>query len=317
MSTAAEQLQRLLALVPYLVAHPGSRVTEVARQFAVTERQLRDDLMLAFVCGLPGHTPGDLIEVWFDTDGTVSISNADTIRRPLRLTTDEALALVVALRTLADMPGGDGDDAVRRALGKIEAAAGDAAEATGRVAVAVEAEPAIVATLREALAGGRRVRLSYWTPSRDETTERDVDPLQLLVAAGRTYLWGWCRRVEDLRTFRTDRIVAVRILDSPADPPAEARAGPRPDALFNPAPEDRLVTLRLAPAARWVAEYYPTESVAEERDGRLVVSLRSRESGWLVRLVMRLGLTAEVLDPPELAAEVRAAAAAALTAYER
>lgn len=315
MSTSAARLERLLALVPYLVAHPGSPVSEVAREFGVTERQLRDDLMLVFVCGLPGHTPADLIEVWFDTDGTVSVTNADAIRRPLRLTTDEALALVVALRTLADLPGGPGDDAVRRALIKIEDAAGAAAEPSGRVAVAVEAEPEVVATLRSALAAGRRVRLRYWTPSRDETTERDVDPLQLLVAEGRTYLRGWCRQVNDLRTFRTDRVVEARQLAEPADPPAEARAQPLPDRMFTPSPNDRLVTLRLAPAARWVSDYYPVESVTDEPDGRRRVTLRSRDSGWLVRLVMRLGPAAEVVEPAELAAQVRSEAAAALAAY--
>ena len=81
---------------------------QLARTFGVPVRQLRQDLNLIFVCGLPGHTPGDLIEVWFGPDDTVSVTNADTISRPLRLTTDEALALLVALRTLADVPAAEG-----------------------------------------------------------------------------------------------------------------------------------------------------------------------------------------------------------------
>ncbi len=317
MSTSSARLERLLALVPYLLAHPASPLDDLARTFGVTLRQLRQDLDLIFMCGLPGHSPADLIEVWYDQDGCVSVTNADTIRRPLRLTTDEALALVVALRTLADVPGPQGDDAVRRALAKIETAAGEAAEQAGRVAVAVEAEPEVVATLRGALAAGRRVHLAYYVPGRDETTERDVDPMRLLVAEGRTYLQGWCRRVEDVRTFRTDRIVSVVQLDAPADLPPDA--GPPPDALFTPSPDDRLVTLRLEPTARWVADYYPCEPMPEpgraSGDDRLVVRLRSRETSWLVRLVMRLGTAAVVLEPAELAAEVRAEAAAALSAY--
>jgi proteasome accessory factor C len=313
MTTSSARLQRLLALVPYLLAHPATPLPVLARTFGVSVGQLRQDLNLIFLCGLPGHTPGDLIEVWFGPDDAVTVTNADTIRRPLRLTTDEALALVVALRTLADVPGANGDDAVRRALAKIETAAGEAAEQATRVAVAVEAEPAVVAAAREALRRAHRVRLSYYVPGRDETTERDVDPMRLLVTVGRTYLQGWCHRASDIRTFRTDRIVAITELDVPADPPPDA--GPLPTTLFTPSETDRLVSLRLEPSARWLADYYPCESVTEAGGGRLSVTLRSRESRWLVRLVMRLGSQATVLGPDDLIEDVRREAAAALAGY--
>lgn len=313
MSTSSARLERLLALVPYLLAHPGTPLPDLAATFGVTVRQLRHDLNLIFVCGLPGYSPGDLIEVWFGPEDTVSVTNADTIARPLRLTTDEALALVVALRTLADVPAAEGDDAVLRALAKIETAAGEAAEQAGRVAVAVEAEP-VVAAASGALRRGRRVRLSYYVPGRDETTERDVDPMRLLVTAGRTYLQGWCHRATDIRTFRTDRILALTELDEPAAPPPSA--GPLPDALFSAADTDPLVSLLLEPRARWVADYYPCESITEAGDGRLSITMRSRESSWLVRLVLRLGAQATLLGPEHLLREVRAEAAAALRAYQ-
>jgi proteasome accessory factor C len=312
-STSASRLERLLALVPYLLAHPGTPLPDLARTFGVPVRQLRQDLNLIFLCGLPGHTPGDLIEVWFGPEDTVSVTNADTIARPLRLTTDEALALVVALRTLADVPAADGDDAVQRALAKIETAAGEAAEQASRIAVTVEAEPEMVAAARGALSRSHRVRLSYYVPGRDEITERDVDPMRLLVTSGRTYLQGWCHRAIGMRTFRTDRIVALTELDTPAAPPPDA--GPPSDTLFAPSDQDRLVTLRLEPRARWVSDYYPCESVTEAGDGRLLVTLRSRESRWLVRLALRLGSQATVVGPDALAAEVRGEAAAALAAY--
>ncbi|MGE5763764.1 MAG: protein pafC, partial [Mycobacterium leprae] len=63
MSGATARLPRLLALVPYLLHHPGAEVGHVARLFGVSERQLLADLTLVWMCGLPGHTPGDLIEV--------------------------------------------------------------------------------------------------------------------------------------------------------------------------------------------------------------------------------------------------------------
>lgn len=314
MTRATTQLPRLLALVPYLLAHPDARVADVADVFGVSESQLRADLKLVWMCGLPGYTPGDLIDVEFHGD-RVSVGNADTISRPLRLSTDEVLALVVALRALADVPGLDPGDASRRALAKLEAAAGEAAEAAARVYVAVEAEPDVVPILRGALAEGRRVHLVYYVPGRDERTERDVDPMRLLLVEGRTYLEGYCRRAEGVRLFRTDRMLAVSPLDQPAAPPPHVRNRDLSGGLFNPAPDDTLITLRLEPSARWVAEYYPCESTREESDGGLTVRLRAGDTGWLRRLVLRLGRSAEILEPAGLRAAVRTEAAAALAGY--
>ncbi len=117
-AASADRLARLLNLVPYLLARPGIAVAEAAAGLGVTERQLREDLELLWVCGLPGYGPGDLIDMAFDGD-RVTITYDAGIDRPLRLTQDEALALVVALRMLAETPGTGNRDAIERALAKI------------------------------------------------------------------------------------------------------------------------------------------------------------------------------------------------------
>ena len=59
----------------------------------------------------------------------------------------------------------------------------------------------------------RRLHLRYLVPHRDETTERDVDPMRVLHVDGRWYLEGWCHRAEAVRLFRLDRVVQARVLD--------------------------------------------------------------------------------------------------------
>ena len=132
-SGATDHLPRLLALVPWLLAHPGTQAADVAREFDVTETQLRNDLNLLWMCGLPGYGPGDLIDVSWHGD-RVTLSNADEMARPLRLTPEEALALVAALRVLSEVPGIIERSAIDRALAKLEAAAGGAAAADRVVA---------------------------------------------------------------------------------------------------------------------------------------------------------------------------------------
>ena len=311
---SAGQLPRLLALVPYLLSRPGVRLAQVAETFGISEERLRRDLNLLWVCGLPGHGPGDLIDVEFEGD-TITLLEPAGVTRPLRLTVDEALALIVALRALADTPGLSEHDAVDRALVKVEQAAGSAAGAASRVEVSVEGEQRVLPVIQTALDERRRLHLSYHVPGRDETTERDVDPMRLLLVEGRSYLEGWCRRAEGVRLFRLDRVDAVTVLDLPAEPPPGVRHRDLSQGLFRPGPDDLLVTLALRPGAAWVADYHPCESVTESADGGLVVRLRVRDTGWVRRLALRLGAQGRVLAPATLAEQVRADAALALAAY--
>src|SRR5690606_5561275 len=124
--------------------------------------------------------------------------------------------------------------------------------------------------VREALAQRRRLRLSYWVPARDETTERDVDPMRLLLFQNRPYLEAWCRRAESVRLFRLDRINQAQMLEVPAEIPGQAQPRDLSAGLFTPAEEDTLVTLDLRPAAAWVAERHPVESVTATDAGMRV-----------------------------------------------
>jgi proteasome accessory factor C len=311
-SGSTDRLPRLLALVPYLRSHGRVTLAELAEVFGVPERRIEADLRLLWLCGLPGGGPGDLIDLSFVGDG-VELLDPQTLDRPLRLTADEGVALLTAARALAAVPGLPERDALDRVVAKL----GDAvAVPPVRVEVALEPDTGTLAALRRAQERGRRVHLRYLVEGRDEVTDRDVDPMRLLAVEGRWYLEGWCRRVEDVRLFRLDRVVGVRELDVAAAPPPEAAPRNLADGLFRPSPADVEVRLELAPAARWVADYYPVERVEEGPDGGLLVTLRTPDPGWVRRLALRLAGAGRVLAPPELAAQVQAAAAEALRAYE-
>jgi proteasome accessory factor C len=139
----------------------------------------------------------------------------------------------------------------------------------------------------------------------------------MFTSDGVPYLVGWCRRVDDVRTFRLDRVLDVVATDLAAEVPDEARARALDAGMFTPAPDDRLVTIELAREARWVADYYPCESVVERGDGALTVTMRARDDAWVRRLALGLAGAGRVTDPPEVAATVRDEALAALACYRQ
>lgn len=315
--TATQRLSRLLTMVPWLMNRQGVDIAEAAQELGVSQDQFVEDLELLFMCGTPGHYPDDLIDASWE-GGRVHVGNADEIARPLRLGRDEALALIVALRALAATPGVGAQDAIHRALAKLEKAAGDSGSAAAQVSVSLEVgevEQQRLEQIREALTGPRRVHLRHYNPARDETTERDVDPMRVLSLEGRWYLEGWCHRAQDVRLFRLDRIEELSILDEDGTPPAGAQPQERGDSAFRARPGDLLVELDLEPSAAWVSENFPMESIERREDGSLRVSLLATDPAWVRRLVWRLGGSVRVVAPPELAADVLFGADRALQAY--
>jgi proteasome accessory factor C len=315
-ATATERLQRLLALVPYVVSRNSVGMAETAATFGVSERELVDDLNLLWCVELRSPDPYCPIDLSYE-GGEIVVSEAEAIGRPLRLGVDEACALLIALRMLAELPSIGEGSALSRTIAKLEAAAGAAAGPAAQIAVQVDniTAQSAAAAVTEALNRGRRLHLSYYVPGRDEATERDVDPMRLLVVEGRSYLEGWCRRADDVRLFRLDRVLAIEVLDVARDVPAGAEQVDVDHGLFRPSPQDVQVVFELAPAGRWVAEYYPCEQIEELPDGRLRIQLRTPDTQWVRRLALRLGEDGRLLAPAELADQIGDDAAQALDYY--
>ena len=313
---ATDRLQRLLALVPYVVSRKVVGLADTAAAFGISERELVDDLNMLWCVELRSPDPYCPIDLSYE-GGEIVVSEAESFDRPLRLGVDEASALLVALRMLAELPSLEERSALNRTIAKLEAAAGSAAAVSAQVAVQLDdrGTGTAAAQARDAIERGRRLHLSYYVPGRDEATERDVDPMRLLVVEGRTYLEGWCLRAEAVRLFRLDRVLDLAVLDEPASVPAQAEPRDVDQGLFRPSADDVEVELELSAAGRWVAEYYPCERVTDLGDGRLQVMLRTPDTRMVRRLALRLGEDGRVISPADLAAEIREDAAAALAQY--
>jgi proteasome accessory factor C len=308
--TSADQVSRLLALVPYLQRNPDVDLEATAIAFGITTKQLLKDLDVLWYCGLPGGLPGDLIEIDMDAldSGRIRLSNAEFLTRPMRFTPDEALSLLVALRAVAELADTSDGDGVVTALVKLEAATETAqppkvSVATGAVELREE--------LRAAIAAKLMVELDY-TDAGLEPSMPVVAPAQLIMRDGYGYLQAWNPARADWRSYRLDRIGAVRNTDIPVgalpDPP-DFDAG-----WLENSPEARTVTLRLAPRAGWITEYIPVVATRVRQDW-LEVELLVADPAWLRSWLLRLGADLLAVFPDDAAVGARTAAAEALTIY--
>jgi proteasome accessory factor C len=314
-SPVSTRLVRLLNMVPYFQANPRITYAEAAADLGVSTKQLREDLNQLWMCGLPGYGPGDLIDFEFSGD-TIEVTFSAGIDQPLRLTSPEATGLLVALRALVDVPGVVDPAAARSAIAKIEWAAGTVAHG----AHSAEPEPAsvenqVAGEVREAVRAGRALTIEYYSASRDTLSSRTVDPIRVVLVGDYSYLEAWSREAEGVRLFRFDRIVDARALDEPSVPPEPALQGPPDTSLFDADPALPSATLRVAPSASWMLEYYPMRVLREAPDGYCEAAMTYASQDWMTRLVLGFGAEVTVMEPEALAVRVREAATAALRAY--
>ncbi len=315
---AKEQVARLLALVPYLHARGEVDVSDAARHFNVTVAQLRKDLTVLFLVGLPGGLPDDLIDVdveAFEGRGVIRVSNADYLSRPIRFAPAEAAALSVALGAMIDSVDEVGQEVIERTLDKLREVLPSVAQAPGlHVQSADVAVGAVERTLTTAARAQRQVRLRYHSASSDQVTERVVDPRAISHVDGLRYLDAFCHTAGQERVFRVDRILEATPLDTPvADPSARPRDLTRD--WFVPGDETR-VTLLLESAAAWVPEYYPVAASRRRDDGRVEVDMQTSSHAWMSRLLMRLAPDVTVLAPQSLAREHAERLRSALALYD-
>ncbi|MCB0930247.1 MAG: YafY family protein [Mycolicibacterium insubricum] len=313
MTTVSDRLVRLLNMVPYFQANPRIGHEEAAAELGVTREQLIKDLNQLWMCGLPGYGPGDLIDLDFEDD-TIDVVFSAGMDRPLRLTVTEATGLLLALRALLEVPGVIDPGAARSAIAKIESATATATGGVPEGEETAEESPAIGA-VRSAVRDHRALRIDYFSASRDTFGSRTVDPIRVLLIDSHSYLEAWSRDADGVRLFRFDRIRDASVLDEPSAPPPEAITAPTDTALFDADPSLPSATLRIAPEAAWMLEYYPIRLLATNSDGSLDAAMTYAAEEWMTRLLLGFGASVRVLEPASLAQRVRDAAAEALAAY--
>ncbi|OMC29407.1 protein pafC [Mycobacterium sp. GA-1841] len=320
MSQVSTRLVRMLNMVPYFQANPRVTRDEAAAALGVTRKQLDSDLEQLWMCGLPGYSPGDLIDFDFEGD-TVEVTFSAGVDRPLRLTSTEATGVLMALRTLVDVPGMVDPEAARSAIAKIESAAGSQRSPVEDTVSedTISEETGAAGDVRAAVRDGRAVTLEYYSASRDSLTTRTVDPIRVVLIGENSYLEAWCRSAEAVRMFRFDRIVSAQRLDDPSEPPSPAVQAGTDTSLFDPDSADPSLpsaTLVIDRSASWMFDYYPLRIVNDLPDGACEAVMTYASQEWMARFLLGFGSAVRVLAPEPLAQRVKESAAEALHAYE-
>jgi len=313
---AVGRFARLLALVPFLQSHQGIPISQAAESMGVSEKELLADLHLLWVCGLPGYTHSELIDLEFES-GRITIENADTLAKPLSLTSDEVIALSMGLAMLAALPKNDLSDDLRSAQIKIQAMALQAAELTQLtkqvmvIPASLEAEDtAHLLALENAITNKKQIEIDYYVASRDEMTTRIIEAERIRLVDGVSYVDAWCQTADAARIFRLDRIFRTELLAT-----AHSHESDTFSQFQEPGPQPEY-QIALAPTGRWILEQYGAQLLANQTSSKASATIPVGDRNWLLRLALSAGGDLEIMSEAELQDDLIYLARLALANYE-
>ena len=289
---------RLLDLVPYLTTHQGIAISELAKTFDTTVKEITDDLNTLWMCGLPGYTPLELIDLEFES-GFVSIRNAETLAAPRALDRAEALSIYMGLDLLNAELGGSNTSLVSEISNLQEQLRSQLISAPQ-----VQIEASLASELRALILRAIRRRgwleITYHSAANDQVTKRQVAPYELSQSGSHEYLQGYCDNAKAIRNFRADRIVAV----------SEIADQLWPSNLVSANDEAIDYEVKVHAASRQVLEVLPQISA-----NSTTATIQGYSAPWISRAILSLAGQVEATAPTEIRAAVHARAVAALENY--
>jgi proteasome accessory factor C len=280
-ATPVEKAARLLDLVPFISTHQGIAISELAQEFNLTESELLGDLNTLWMCGLPGYTPLELIDLEFES-GYVSIRNAEVLQRVRLLTKQELVIILLGLDILQssiDPRREDLNHAISGLMCKIKKIVGNVATASPIV------DSAHRAIITQAISSRLDLVVSYHSTIRDSINERVITPLELSLDHGFEVLDAYCQSAEGFRTFRLDNMRSVQLAGSSVSIPQAPESS---DYQWQLIIKSRFRTS----SERFRSTYRPRESSLEEK-----VTVNSFSQDWLLRNALSTLASVEVQLP--------------------
>ena len=299
-TTPLAQTARLLDLVPFLLSHQGISVSDLATHFKVENDVIIDDLNTLWMCGLPGYTPLELIDLAFDS-GYVTIRNAAPLAYVRTMSSSEIVSLALGLDLLRESSLNFGDEQIARVdrlSNRLRSQIG------AHISIATSTQTAHRSIIATSIARRVPVEMTYYSSTTDQQTRRIVTAYDFFQENDVEYFQAYCHTSKGLRTFRVDRIVAASL----AQESQEISNDPKPKS------ERIRVGATVRSLDRSSAEAFRLDF--EDLEVGASVALEAFSSDWLVRAIMAGAGSLVVEEPSEIRQLVRGSIDSAIALYE-
>lgn len=298
-SAPLERTARLLDLVPYISSHQGISLKELAKLFKVDESQMTSDLTTLWMCGLPGYTPLELMDLNFES-GFVTIHNAQTLSKPRSITFDEGVALVLGLDLLRSAISPERRDLLERIDVLSQRLAGLIKLPSALSATSIVNQE-VSGAITDALKSRKGLEISYHSLYRDEISTRTILPIEIVESEGQLYLSSYCYTASDFREFRIDRIQRAAVQVVLQEIPKSSLH-----------PSRYTCTIKVLTPTRAVAERFKQS----ELQVNTAFDFETYSFQWIERSIMASGRSVCLQSPPDVRKSIAVMAQTMLDRYK-
>ena len=299
---------RLITLIFLLQNKPNQKASQLAEKLGVSLRTVHRYFEMLDDMGIPVYAERGPY-------GGFSLVRGYKIP-PLIFSLEEAVAVYLGTSLVSEMWGVLYRDAAQGAMAKLENIlpneqrgeiewARRSLIATSLSRVQTSSLFPILDNLRKAAHEHHRISVLYQSATEDKATKRKIDPYALVFRAGLWYLVGYCHLRIAPRTFRVDRIQKLTLLTQSFQMPDDFEIHQYLENEFKDQPLIR-ARLQFVPEAAHIVKSNQIlwESVTENPDGSMVVTLAAPDLLWLASMTLSFANLVTVLEPPELRAMV-------------
>ena len=299
---AASRALRTMDLIPYILENPGISIGKLAKQFSVSEKQVESDLQLIFMCGLPGYTPYELIDLIFE-DGVVSIIDPQVLDKPRRFTKSELVVIILGLQLLSELSA---SDATR--LGKLQLLSNKIMKLGGSNSVVIapsSSKSPYVEVITRAITDKKSLTIQYQSLVKDEISVRSIIPHSLFLMNGNLYLSALDLKAKSDRTFKVELIKDCEIGNEISN-----------QAVTQDSSALEVVLDVQRVYRNFIERNSSIITSVEKQKNSFRVHLKLNNLEWLKRSILSNSPGIKVISPPSLAQEVAELAASLLASYQ-
>jgi proteasome accessory factor C len=319
---SAEQFALLQAMMADLLAcceggKAGSVPTSVIRErYELDEQELEDAVSLLTLVNFGAGAYTMYAEIAGDTIIVETEPDGEVFRRPARLSPLEAKALLLALDLVGSLVAATGQTDLKSVREKLTDAFGGYAAPTVPATSPNEHDQRLLATVTTAMRKNQLLNAEYYSQSRGEMTNRELEPYVLQRLTSHWYVVGWCRSADEIRSFRLDRFKSLDPSGEtfePRDLDLSEYAADVPTSLED---NPRVATVHFQPeVARWIRE--GRTDADQLLDGSAVVQVAAATDQWLLEEILKYRGMATIVEPGKVRAMVAKRAKALLKELSR
>lgn len=288
------KIDRLIGILSILLQTDIVTAPYLAEHFEVSRRTINRDIENLCKAGIPIVTRQGV-------NGGISIMEDYKIDKTL-VNYAEMQDILAGLRSLDSV---NGTNRYGKLMEKLSAGSSDFMVGNQSVLIDLsswykDSLAPKIELIRIAIEKSRELEFIYYSP-KDESL-RCIEPYYLIFQWSSWYVWGWCRKREDFRLFKLNRMEKMRLTEQPF----VKRKAPMPD-LSNERifPGGIKVKALFEPECKWrLIEEFGMDCFQEMEDGRLLFQADYTDVENLISWLLTFGDKAVLLEPLEVREEI-------------